>query len=182
MGNQGLNGKDPATRQEQIKKKRGDETPSRRNLALDQGKSESARECLCTHLGRNNVDSARRRCNSSGNHSWVLRNNIAIDDRLRAVLDDVASLSAAVAGLASGTQRTAVGSSAVARNVAKLSASVALLGLGLAVASEVVRAAALVAHGRTATSETTTHEATTRSTGAATHARHAGSRAIALRR
>lgn len=59
-------------------------------------------------------------------------------------------VAAAVAGLASGRKRTAVGSSAVTGDVTELAAGVALHGLGLAVAGVVVGATALVAGGGTA--------------------------------
>ncbi|KAI0473067.1 hypothetical protein GGR56DRAFT_597275 [Xylariaceae sp. FL0804] len=64
---------------------------------------------------------------------------------LRAVAGDMAGLAALVARLASGVERPAVRRGAVTRDVAQLAASVALHGLGLAVAREMVRAAALVA-------------------------------------
>jgi hypothetical protein len=67
---------------------------------------------------------------------------------LRAVAGDVASLTALVASLASRVERATVGSSAVAGDVAELAAGVALHGLSLAITSEVVGAAALVAGGR----------------------------------
>lgn len=83
-------------------------------------------------------------CNAGGVHG------------LSAVPADVASLATPVAGLASSVERAAVRGRAVTGDVTKLAASVALHGLSLAVASEVVRATALVAAGSTATSETTT--------------------------
>lgn len=74
---------------------------------------------------------------------------------LGAVAADVASLTAPVAGLASGVERATVRGGAVTGDVTKLAASVALHGLSLAVASEVVGTTALVAAGSTATGETT---------------------------
>jgi hypothetical protein len=76
---------------------------------------------------------------------------------LGAIPRDVASLTALVAGLPSSVERTAVGGSAVTGDVAQLAASVALHGLGLAIPSEVVRAATLV----TGSWARTTSEATT---------------------
>jgi len=57
----------------------------------------------------------------------------------------MACLAAAITGLAGGVEGTAVGGGAVAGDVAELAAGVALHGLSLAVAREVVGAAALVA-------------------------------------
>jgi hypothetical protein len=74
---------------------------------------------------------------------------------LSAVSADVAGLAAPVAGLASSVERATVRGRAVTGDVTELTASVALHGLSLAVASKVVRAAALVAAGSTATGETT---------------------------
>ncbi len=90
---------------------------------------------------------------------------------LRALPADVPGLSALVASLPSRVRRAAVRSRAVARDVAQLAASVALHGLSLAVASEVVGAAALVARRgavRLHAGEATTTSAT-EAAGAATH-------------
>jgi hypothetical protein len=68
----------------------------------------------------------------------------------------VTSLTAPVASLASSVERASVRGRAVTRDVTELTASVALHGLSLAIASEVVRATALVAAGSaTASSEAT---------------------------
>ncbi|KAF2127952.1 hypothetical protein P153DRAFT_44724 [Dothidotthia symphoricarpi CBS 119687] len=88
---------------------------------------------------------------------------------LGAIARDVASLAATIAGLASGVERAAVRGSAVTRDVTW---DVALHGLSLAVASEMVWSAALVASGRAgASSESAPEaaEAATRSTGSASH-------------
>lgn len=68
---------------------------------------------------------------------------------LGAVTRDVARLAALVARLAGRVERAAVGRRAVARNVAQLAAGIALHRLRLAVASKVIRPAALVAGRRT---------------------------------
>lgn len=67
---------------------------------------------------------------------------------LGAIPRDMAGLATLVAGLASSVQRATVGGGAVARDVTKLAACVALHRLRLTVTSEVIRAAALVAGGR----------------------------------
>lgn len=79
----------------------------------------------------------------------------------------MASLATPVAGLASSVKRTAVRGRAVTGDVTELAAGVALHGLSLAVTSEVVRAAALVAAGSAATSETTTAASEATSEGSA---------------
>jgi len=76
-------------------------------------------------------------------------------NRLSAVPADVAGLATPVAGLAGSVERAAVRGRAVTGDVTELTASVALHGLSLAVASEVVRTAALVAAGSAAAGETT---------------------------
>jgi hypothetical protein len=85
----------------------------------------------------------------------------------------VASLTTAVASLASSVERAAVGSSAVAGDVAEFAAGVALHGLSLAITGKVVRATALVAGSRTRTaSEAATREASVAATahrGSAAH-------------
>jgi hypothetical protein len=78
------------------------------------------------------------------------------------------SLSAAVASLSGGAQRTSVRSSAVSADVAELSAGVALHGLSLAVTGVVVGSAALVAGGGSGTSESST---TSESESSAAHRR-----------
>lgn len=82
-----------------------------------------------------------------------LGSSISIDNRSTidllgglAIAGDVTRLTAAVASLASAVQRSAVRCSAVPRNVSKLAASIALHCLGLAIASEVIWSATLVAH------------------------------------
>ena len=81
---------------------------------------------------------------------WA-RRDLAIDPRsyfslsLRAISADMSSLTAPVARLASLVERSTVRGRAVPGDVSKLAASIALHGLSLAVASKVVRAAALVA-------------------------------------
>lgn len=72
---------------------------------------------------------------------------------LGAVTRDVAGLTALVARLAGRVERPTVRGGAVARDVAELAASIALHRLRLAVASEVVRATALVARRRTRAGE-----------------------------
>lgn len=98
-------------------------------------------------------------------HTFDRHRLITVHDRrtvdiLRAVPRDMPSLAAAVARLARLVERPAVRRRAVARDVAKLAASVALHGLRLAVAREVVRATAFVAHR----SAIGTREAATEST------------------
>lgn len=92
----------------------------------------------------------------------------------------MASLAAAVAGLTRGVEWAAVGGRAVAGDVAQLAASIALHSLSLAVACKVVRSTALVASGRTASSESTP-EAAVSTTGSASSTSHssAGVRAVA---
>lgn len=105
---------------------------------------------------------------------------------MSAVPADVASLTAPVAGLASGVERAAVRSRAVTGDVTELAASVALHGLSLAVASEVVRATALVAAGSAATGEATaaagkaTSEGSTSTTANGGNGSGTGSRAAPL--
>ncbi len=83
--------------------------------------------------------------------------DFAVGVLLRAVARDMASLSALVAGLASGVERPTIGSRAVARNVSELAAGIALHSLSLAITGKVIRAAALIARGRAgAASESTT--------------------------
>lgn len=82
----------------------------------------------------------------------------------------MASLATPVAGLASSVERATVRGRAVTGDVTELAASVALHGLSLAVASEVVRATALVAAGSAATSETTTAASEATSEGSASTA------------
>lgn len=73
-------------------------------------------------------------------------------------------LAALVACLASGAERTSVGSGAVSRDVAKLATSVALHGLRLAVTSEVVGTTALVARSRARTTTISAAAVTTKAT------------------
>jgi hypothetical protein len=88
----------------------------------------------------------------------------------------VASLAAAVAGLARGVERASVRSRAVAGDVPQLSAGVALHSLSLAVARKVVGSTALVAGGRATATESApeaasaTGESTTGSASATSHA------------
>ena len=82
----------------------------------------------------------------------------------------MASLATPVAGLASSVERATVRGRAVTGDVTELAASVALHGLSLAVASEVVRATALVAAGSAATGETTTAASEATSEGTASTA------------
>lgn len=95
-----------------------------------------------------------------------------------AVPRDVACLAALVACLASGAERTSVGSRAVSRDVTKLATSVALHGLRLTVTSEVVGTTALVACGgaRTAAISATavTPKATTTNGTSTTHTNASG--------
>lgn len=69
-------------------------------------------------------------------------------------------LAALVAALAGGAERASGGSGAVLGDVTDLSASIALDSLCLAIPSEVVGTAALVAGGSAATSETASGETT----------------------
>lgn len=98
----------------------------------------------------------------------------------------MSSLTALVAGLASGVERATVGSSAVSGDVTELAAGVALHSLSLAVTSKVVGTTALVASGRARTtgkaaSAVATGEATTAHRSTAAHgARANGVRASAL--
>ena len=100
----------------------------------------------------------------------------------------MASFSALVARLARRVRRTTIRSVAVARDVAELAASVALHGLSLAVASEVVRATALVASRSTICLHASESAATaTEASSATTNGRDCGSgrgsvrvRAVAL--
>jgi hypothetical protein len=98
---------------------------------------------------------------------------VTVDLSLSAIARDVAGLAAAVAGLASGVERAAVGSSAVARDVAELAASVTLHGLSLAITGEVVGTTALVARSRASTSvsitEASSVAATRRATSSTSH-------------
>jgi hypothetical protein len=91
-------------------------------------------------LGRNSWRSSdgSRLSGSSGSDTVDI-------SRLRAVLRDVADLTAAVACLAAIVERATVWSGAVARDVTELAAGVALHGLSLAIASVVVRSTTLVA-------------------------------------
>lgn len=101
---------------------------------------------------------------------------------LGAVTRDVAGLAALVAGLAGRVKGTTVGSRAVARDVAELAASIALHRLRLAVASEVVRTAALVARRRAGTAKATPRrtEAAAPNNTASAEAGHRGVGAVAL--
>jgi len=93
----------------------------------------------------------------------------------------MASLTTSVARLASRVQWATVGSSAVAGNVTKLSAGIALHGLSLAIAGEVVRAAAFIT-GRGAVADkatTAADEAATSGTSATPDRSCARSRAVA---
>lgn len=115
--------------------------------------SRSARMGTWDDLGDN-----RRRGNWRSNRlqrglNDSLGSSISIDNRSTidllgglAIAGDVTRLTAAVASLASAVQRSAVRCSAVPRNVSKLAASIALHCLGLAIASEVIWSATLVAH------------------------------------
>lgn len=77
------------------------------------------------------------------------RRHLTVGVLLRTVSGDVTSLATLVACLSRRVQGTAIGSGTIARNMTELPAGVALHGLGLAIASEVVRAAALVTGCRT---------------------------------
>lgn len=77
-----------------------------------------------------------------------LGRQLAVLSLLRAVARDVASLATTVASLSSRVKRSSVGGRAIPRDVTQLSTGVALHSLSLAVASEVVRATALVAGSR----------------------------------
>ena len=133
-------------------------------------------DCSSSDRGRNN-GGCRVRSSLSGNRSSS--HSIGSGNRCRLAVGfgllvararDVASLATAVAGLAGSVEWAAVGSSALARDVTKLTTSVALHGLSLAIASEVVRATALVAAGSAATGETTTAASEATSEGSASTA------------
>lgn len=122
-----------------------------------------SRGCLLSHWGDGSNGGSWHIANV--NH---LRGDLRSSVLLRAVPGDVAGLTALVAGLASSVEGTAVGSGAVAGNVTQLTTSVALHGLSLAVAGKVVRAAALVAGGRSGTTAEAT-SAVAAGKAAATH-------------
>jgi hypothetical protein len=99
----------------------------------------------------------------------------------------VASLTTPVASLASSVEWASIRGRAVTRDVTELAASVALHGLSLAIASEVVRATALVAAGSATTGEATaaTGKATSEGRASSTatdrsHGSGTGSRAAPL--
>lgn len=135
---------------------------------------------------RNRSDGRSR---GGGDDGWVGRKrnfggrSLGVGVLLGAISRDVAGLATLVAGLASSVQRAAVGSSAVARNVAELAACVALHRLCLTVTSEVVRATALVAGGRSSAARKATalgesaSEATAGNRSASAHVRASGIRA-----
>jgi len=85
---------------------------------------------------------------------------------LRAFARDVTRLAALVAALASGAKRTAVGSRAVTGDVTQLAARVTLDGLRLAVASVVVRPAALIASSGASSRESATTVASSKASAA----------------
>lgn len=93
----------------------------------------------------------------------------------------MAGLAALVASLACSAERTSVGSRAVPGDVTELATSITLHGLCLTVASEVVRATALVACGRAGTSTIPATAVTTETTSAdgasTTHTNASGVRA-----
>ena len=66
--------------------------------------------------------------------------------RLRAIAADMSGFTASIAGLTCLVQRSTVRSLAVTADMSKLAASIALHGLCLAITSEMVGSAALVAH------------------------------------
>ena len=95
---------------------------------------------------------------------------------LRAITGDVASFTATVAGLACRIKAcwTSIRSGAVAGNMTKLAAGIALHGLGLAIASEVIRTTALVASSCASSASEASSEAsvsTTRGTCSTAHSR-----------
>lgn len=121
--------------------------------------------------GRNDVSSGiDGNRGSSGSISGRCRCRLAVDLILALVAfaRDVASFATAVASLAGGVERASVRSSALARDMTKLPTSIALHGLGLTVASKVVRTTALVASSRTRATSETAAEATTRTRGTTT--------------
>ena len=115
------------------------------------------------------VDSTYIRLSSGGSGSRRLNGGrrrssaVTVDLGLGAVARDVARLAAAVARLARGVERAAVGSRAVARDVTQLAAGVALHGLSLAVARKVVWSTTLVAGRRAGASRVSTAEASSES-------------------
>jgi hypothetical protein len=120
----------------------------------------------------------RSRDAGSGVHVDILV-DLTVGSLLRTVTGDVASLTALVAGLASSVQGTTVRGSAITGDVTELATSVALHGLSLAVASEVVRSAALVAgsRARSAANKATTATISAKATAAGsngTAAAHVG--------
>lgn len=123
----------------------------------------SCQSSLCDDWGR---VSDRRSDRSSSSSSSSSRCSVAVDLGLRTLPGNVTSLAAAVAGLSSSVQWTAIWCGAVAGDVAKLAAGVAFHGLSLAVTGKVVWSAALVAGSRTSTTSETATEpsvSTTRS-------------------
>lgn len=146
-------------------------------------------DCSSSDRGRNN-GGCRVRSSLSGNRSSS--HSIGSGNRCRlavgfgllvALAGNVTSLATAVASLAGSVEWATIGSSALARDVTKLTTSVALHGLSLAVASEVVRATALVASGRTSTASSETAaestEATTRTRSTTTKTRSSDTRSRA---
>ena len=136
--------------------------------------------------GRNNVSSGIDGSRGgSGSVGGGCRCRLAVDLVLALVAfaGNMASLATAVASLAGGVERASVRSSALARDMTQFSASITLHGLGLTVASKVVRTTALVASSRTRATSETTAEATTRTRGTTTKTRsNTRSRASALQK
>ena len=122
-------------------------------------------------------DSSRRSHRGHGGRSG--HGTVTVDLGLRAVARDVAGFTAAVAGLSSRVERTAVGGGAVAGDVTELAASIALHGLSLAVAGEMIRSAALVT-GCRATASKATPEAAECTTGSASAPSHTRARVRAV--
>ena len=110
-----------------------------RNAAVVHGRDGSREQWPILCHGRDRRGSRSIDIDLSG---YLIGSNL-----LGAVAGDMTSLAALVAAFTRGVQGTAVRGGAVSGNVAKLATSVALHSLGLAVTSEVVRAATLVAGG-----------------------------------
>jgi len=114
---------------------------------------------LCSHWSRRSRGSSSRR-RRNGTRSVT----VDLDSSLRALAGDVTSLTAAVAGLTSGVEGTAIRRGAVAGDVTQLAAGVALHGLSLAVSGKVVWSTTLVAGSSAVDVGQTTAETTVSTT------------------
>lgn len=116
-----------------------------------------------SHVSLSSRGSRGRRGSGLSSNHVTLFLGLAVGVFRRAIARDVAGLATSIARLSGGVKRASVRSSTVTRDVSEFTASVALHGLGLAIASEVIRPAALVAGGAGGASieATTRSEATT---------------------